>query len=124
MKLLLSSVTKNKLNVNITDTQGNTPLHYVSNTEHMDCIVDLIRCGADMKHKNIFNKSPLPANAVEKFLDKGLQTNVAPPESEEYKIIFDYSFLVPHKEKGTQPNLPQESEQHSINDRESGVRNV
>jgi len=123
MKLLLSSATNNKLDVNVTDAKGNTPLHYVSNTEYLDCVVDLIRCGADMKHKNIFNKSPLPAKSVEKFLDKSLQPNDKFPGDEEYKIIFDYSFLVAHNEKGTQPYLPQESEQHLINDHESGSRN-
>jgi ankyrin repeat protein len=53
MKLLLSSTTNNKMDVNVTDTKGNTPLHFASNTEHLDCVVDLMRCGADMRHKNI-----------------------------------------------------------------------
>jgi hypothetical protein len=110
--------------VNVTDAKGNTPLHYVSTTEHLDCVVDLMRCGADMKHKNIFNKSPLPANSVEKILDKSLQTNNKYPGDEEYEIIFDYSFLAAHKEKGTQQNLPQEGDQPLINDHESGNRNV
>ena len=124
MKLLLNSATNNKLDVNVTDAKGNTPLHYVSNTEHLDCVVDLMRCGADIKHKNIFDKSPLPANSVENFLDKSLQTNGIPPENEEYEIIFDYNFLVAHNEKGTQPNLPPEGEQLLTHDHESGVRNV
>jgi len=124
MKLLLSSATHNNLNVNVRDAKGNTPLHYVSKTEHLDCVVDLMRCGADIKCKNIFNKSPLPANSVKKFLDKSLKTNGTPPDNEEYKIIFDYSVLVAHKEKGTQPNLPQECEQLLTHDHESGVRNV
>ena len=124
MKLLLSSAKNNKLNVNVTDAKGNTPLHCVTNTEYLDCVVDLMRCGANIKHKNIFDKSPLPPNSVEKFLDKSLQTNGTPPDNEDYKIIFDYSFLVAHKEKGTQPNLPQEGEQLLTHDHESGVRNV
>ena len=124
MNLLLSSATNNKLDVNVTDAQGNTPLHYVSNTEHLDCVVDLMRCGADKEHKNIFNKSPLPANSVEKFLDMSLQTNDKFPVDEEYEIIFDYSFLLAHKEKGTQPNLPPEGEQPLTHDHESGVSNV
>jgi len=124
MNLLLSSATNNKLEVNVTDAQGNTPLHYVSNTEHLDCVVDLMRCGADKEHKNIFNKSPLPANSVEKFLDMSLQTNDKFPVDEEYEIIFDYSFLLAHKEKGTQPNLPPEGEQLLTHDHESGVSNV
>ena len=111
MKLLLSSATHNKLDVNVTDAKGNTPLHHVSKTEHLDCVVDLMRCGADMKLKNVFGKSPLPAKSVQNFLDKNLQTNDKFPVDEEYKIIFDYSFLVAHKEKGTQPNPPQEGEQ-------------
>jgi ankyrin repeat protein len=89
VKLLLSSVTNNKLNVNVTNAKGNTPLHYVSNTEYLDCLVNLMRCGADMKHKNIFNKSPRRANLVEKFLDLSLLTNDRFPDEEEYKIIFD-----------------------------------
>jgi len=40
MKLFLSSATNNKLDVNVTDTQENTPLHYVSKTEHLDCVTD------------------------------------------------------------------------------------
>ena len=124
MKLLLSSAKNNKLNVNVTDAKGNTPLHCVTNTEYLDCVVDLMRCGANIKHKNIFDKSPLPPNSVEKFLDKSLQTNGTPPDNEDYKIIFDYSFLVAHKEKGTQPNPPQEGEQLLTHDHESGVRNV
>jgi hypothetical protein len=110
--------------VNVTDAKGNTPLHHVSNTEYLDCVVDLMRCGADIKQRNIFNKSPLPAISVEKLLDKSLQTNGTPPENEEYEIIFDYSFLVAHKEKGTLLNLPQECEQLLTHDHESGVRNV
>jgi len=43
---------------------------------------------------------------------------------EDYKIIFDYSYLVVHNEKATQPYLPQESYQPLIKDHESGVRNV
>ena len=123
MNLLLSSATDNKLDVNVTDTKGNTPLHYVSNTEYLDCIVDLMRRGADLKRKNIFNKSPLPVKSVEKFLDMSLQTNDKLPGDEGYEIIFDYSFLIAHKEKGTQPNLPPEGEQPLINDPESGTRN-
>ena len=64
MKLLLSSATHNTLDVNVKDAKGNTALHYVSNTEYLDCVVDLMRCGADIKHKNIFGKSPLPAKSV------------------------------------------------------------
>jgi hypothetical protein len=110
--------------VNVTDAQENTPLHYVSKTEHSDCVVDLMKCGADLKHKNMFGKPPLPAKSVENFLDKSLQTNDKFPGDEEYEIIFDYSFLVAHKEKGTQPDLPQEGEQLLTHDHESGVRNV
>jgi hypothetical protein len=83
-----------------------------------------MKCGADLKRKNIFGKSPLSADSVEIFLDKSLQTNGTPPENEEYEIIFDYSFLVAHKEKDTQPNLHQEGEQLLTHDHESGVRNV
>jgi ankyrin repeat protein len=101
MKLLLSSATNNKLDVNVTDAKGNTLLHHVSNTEYLDCVVDLMRCGADMRHKNIFNKSPLPASSVEKFLDKSLQPNDKFPVDEGYKIIFDYSFLVAQNKKDT-----------------------
>jgi hypothetical protein len=86
--------------------------------------VDLIRYGADLKHKNMFDKSPLPANSVKNFLNKSLQTNGTPPENEEYEIIFDYSFLVAHKEKDTQSNPLQEGEQPLTQDHESGVRNV
>ena len=90
MKLLLSSATHNKLEVNVTDAKGNTPLHHVSKTEHLDCAVDLMRCGADIKHKNIFNKSPLPANSVQKFLDTSLHNNNNKfLVDEEYEIIFD-----------------------------------
>jgi hypothetical protein len=110
--------------VNVTDAKGNTPLHHVSNTEYLDCVVDLMRCGADIKQKNIFNKSPLPASSVEKFLDKSLQTNDKFPVDEGYKIIFDYSFLVAHNEKGTQPNQHKKSDQPLINDHESGTSNV
>ena len=121
--MFLCSATHNTLDVNVKDAKGNTLLHYVSKTEYVDCVVDLIRCGADMKHKNVFDKPPLPANSVKKFLDKSLQTNGTPPEDEKYKIIFDYSFLVAHKEKDTQLNLPQECEQLLTHDQESGVRN-
>ena len=125
MKLLLRSVTNNKLDVNVTDALGNTPLHYISNTEYLDCVVGLMRCGADIKHKNIFNKSPLPANSVQKFLDTSLHNNNKFLVDEEYEIIFDYSFLVAHtKKKSTQPNLPQEGEQLLTHDHESGYRNV
>jgi hypothetical protein len=123
MKQLLSSAKNNKLDVNVTDAKGNTPLHYVSITEHLDCVVDLMRCGADMGKKNIFDKSPLPENSVENFLDICLQTNGTPPDNEGYEIIFDYSFLLAHKGKGTQQNLPQ-GEQLLTHDHESGVRNV
>ena len=124
MNLLLSSATNNKLDVNVTDVKGNTPLHHLSNTEYLDCVVELMRRGADIKHKNVSDKSPLPAKSVGNFLDMSLQTNGIPPENEEYKIFFDYSFLVAHKEKRTQPNLLQEDGQHFINDYESGSRNV
>jgi ankyrin repeat protein len=124
IKLFLSSETDIKLNVNVTDAKGNTPLHYVSHTGYLDCVVGLMRCGADIKHKNIFDKPPLPANSVKNFLDKSLQTNGIPPQNEEYEIIFDYSFLVTHKEKDTQPNLPQEGDQPLTNDHELGSRDV
>jgi len=91
------------LDVNVTDAQGKTPLHYVTNTEYLDCVVDLMRCGADIKHKNIFNKSPLPANSVQKFLDMSLHNNNNKfLVDEEYEIIFDYSFLVAHTHTHTQ----------------------
>jgi hypothetical protein len=83
-----------------------------------------MRCGADIRHKNVFDKSPLPAKSVKNFLDKSLQTNDKFPGDEDYKIIFDYSFLVVHNEKATQPYLPQESYQPLIKDHESAVRNV
>ena len=109
--------TNNKVDVKVTDAKGNTPLHHVSKTARFDCVVILMKCGADLKHKNIFDKSPLPAKSVENFLDKSLQTNNKFPGDEEYKINFDYSFLVAHKEKGRQPNLLQKGEQlltHSL----------
>ena len=124
MKLLLSSATNNKLDVNVTDIKGNTPLHHLSNTEYLDCVVELMRRGADIKHKNVSDKSPLPAKSVQNFLDMSLQTNGTPPENEEYKIFFDYSFLVAHKEKRTQPNLLEEDGQPLMNDHESGSRKV
>jgi hypothetical protein len=83
-----------------------------------------MKCVADLKHTNIFDISPLPTKSVENFLDKSLQTNDKFPGDEEYKIIFDYSFLVAHKGTGTQPNLLQESEHLLTHAHESSVRNV
>ncbi|GFG34517.1 hypothetical protein Cfor_06444 [Coptotermes formosanus] len=124
MKLLLGPLTKNKLDVNATDAKGDTALHHASRTECLVCVVDLIRSGADATHKNVFDKSPLPVKSVEYFLDNSLQTNNEFPEDEEYKIIFDYSFLTAHKEKGTQPDLPQTCYTPLTQDPESGCDNV
>jgi ankyrin repeat protein len=124
MKLLLGSVTKQEFDVNAKDTKGNTALHHASKTEYLDCVVDLIKLGADIRHKNVFDKPPLPAKSVKHFLDKSLQTNDKFPCDEEYEIVFDYSFLVAYKEKPTKPSAPQECDRPLIKDHESCRTNV
>ena len=97
LQMFLDNVPEGKLDVNVADSKGNTALHFASKNENIECVLGLIRHGANYRIRNIFDKCSLSADAVSRFLDRSLLTNGKYPEDEEYELIFDYKLLSAYK---------------------------
>ncbi|KAJ9598299.1 hypothetical protein L9F63_010977, partial [Diploptera punctata] len=93
IKCFLELPTNSDFNINATDAKGNTALHYAARNGDLTCVIALLRHGSDIKIRNIFDQTPLPADYVCILLNNSLSTNQH-PEDENYEMVFDYSFLV------------------------------
>ena len=57
------------INVNLTDTEGNTLLHQAASLNHPEIAKALIRAGADAKRKNEQGRTPLEVATLRRSLD-------------------------------------------------------
>lgn len=95
LNLLLSN-TKVKLNVNYTDIKGNTALHYAARNGDSTTVLKLLRHGACVSLRNIFNEPALAdidAKTLKTYLDDCLDSNKK-ANDDNFEIYIKYNFLV------------------------------
>ncbi|KAK7871584.1 hypothetical protein R5R35_001779 [Gryllus longicercus] len=98
LMLFLNLPSNRKLDIDATDMKGNTALHYAAKHGDLNSVLALLSHGANIEVKNIFDKPPLPAKAVENLLNQCLKADGKHyPEEDDYKVLFDYEILVPNK---------------------------
>lgn len=80
------------------DKYGCSPLFYAVKFNNTDAILELLKRGAYIGQKNIYNRFPISnisREVLEKHFDSCIKTNNLRAGEEEYEIQFDYSSLVP-----------------------------
>lgn len=96
LKLLLTDVKVN-ININHPDIKDNTALHYAARNGDQETVLELLRNGACVGLRNVFNEPPLAdinAKTLETYLDECVTTNDQRPSDDDYEIHMKYSFLV------------------------------
>ena len=113
-ELLLERKESLKLDINATDINGNTALHYAVKEEDQHYTKALLRNGAYVGLENHFGYSPLAdidPVTLKSFLDDCLASNGKFRRDEKYELTFKYGFL--------EPPAPEKNEQY-IQSEESG----
>lgn len=80
------------------DKYGCSPLFYAVKFNNTDAILELLKRGAYIGQKNIYNRFPISnisREVLEKHFDNCITTNNLRAGEDEYEIQFDYSSLVP-----------------------------
>lgn len=94
---LLLSHPKNNIDVNYRDIKYNTALHYAARNGDNDTVLELLRKGACIGIRNLFDEPPLAdinAKTLETYLNECVTTNGERPSDDDYEIHMKYSFLV------------------------------
>jgi ankyrin repeat protein len=97
-KLLLERKESLKLEINATDVNGNTALHYAVKEENQHYTRALLQNGAYIGLENHFGYSPLAdidPLTLRSFLDDCLESNGKFRRDEKYELTFKYGFLEP-----------------------------
>lgn len=97
-ELLLERKESLKLDINATDINGNTALHYAVKEEDQHYTKALLKNGAYVGLKNHFGYSPLAdidPLTLQSFLDDCLASNGKFRRDDKYELIFKYGFLEP-----------------------------
>ena len=114
-ELLLERKESLKLDINATDINGNTALHYAVKEEDQHYTKALLKNGAYIGLQNHFGYSPLAdidPVTLQSFLDDCLASNGKFRRDDKYELTFKYRFLEPPaSEKNVQDFLSQESGQ-------------
>lgn len=82
--------------VNETDDQGCTPLHYAVRYRNDEAVKALLKKSSYIGTKNIFNETPIDdinREAFEDFLNDCISTNVRRSGDDEHEVSIDYNFL-------------------------------
>nr|CAD7257545.1 unnamed protein product [Timema shepardi] len=109
MKVFFNLPEDSKFKVNIMDIKGNTALHYAAMNEDVQMVVTLLKNGADINLKNIYNKPAIPSRVMESLLNTCLKSNDCHPDDTNYKITYDYNAVVRDRvEQHQQSNVPEE----------------
>ncbi|CAG2057698.1 unnamed protein product [Timema podura] len=86
------------MDINQQDKIGNTALHYAAYNDDEYAILMLLKYGAYIGLRNLFEEPPLAnitPETLEKFLDTCLETNGELSREENFEIRFKFSFLTP-----------------------------
>ncbi|XP_069672285.1 transient receptor potential cation channel protein painless-like [Periplaneta americana] len=105
LDLLFKYLPNLKLDINATDMKGNTALHYAAKNEDEYAVSTLLKHGAYIGIKNVFDEPPLAnisPRMLESFLNECLDTNGEFPREDSYEVTFSYKFLVPPQSENTQ----------------------
>ncbi|XP_069679604.1 putative ankyrin repeat protein RBE_0220 [Periplaneta americana] len=106
-------------NINVTDANGNTALHFAARNNDLYAVSELLRAGADMKRRNVYDNLPLTERVIEGLLDKCVKSD-GHPSNEEFKITFEFDFLLSLKKQTvTVQQLTQPIERHVNSESES-----
>ncbi|PSN35018.1 hypothetical protein C0J52_09840 [Blattella germanica] len=84
---------KEYFNINVRDVKGNTALHFAASNHDVWQVVELLRHGADVNVRNVYNKTPFDNKNLENILNLCIKKNGYPSE-ENYQVIFDMSLLL------------------------------
>lgn len=94
---LLLTHPKVNVNVNYADMKDNTALHYAARSGDNETVLELLRHGACVGLRNVFDEPPLAdinVKTFETYLDECLTTNGERPSDDDYELHLKYSFLV------------------------------
>ncbi|XP_059061905.1 transient receptor potential cation channel protein painless [Achroia grisella] len=94
---LLLNHPKSCTDVNYRDDKKNTALHYAARNGDNDIVLELLRKGACIGIRNLYDEPPLAdihAKTLEKYMDECITTNDERPSDDNYEINMKYSFLV------------------------------
>ncbi|GFG35173.1 hypothetical protein Cfor_12749 [Coptotermes formosanus] len=97
-ELLLERKESLKLDINATDVNGNTALHYAVKEEDQHYAKALLKNGAYVGLQNHFGYSPLAdidPVTLQSFLDDCLESNGKFRSDDKYELTFKYGFLEP-----------------------------
>ncbi|KAJ4430896.1 hypothetical protein ANN_19487, partial [Periplaneta americana] len=112
LKIFLKS-SNSKFNINVKDAKRNTALHFAARNYDLHAVSELLRAGADVNIKNVYDKLPLTGKVIEGLLNKCVISD-GHPSNEEFKIIFKFDFLLSlKKETVIIPQLTQPTERHA-----------
>ncbi|XP_031639764.1 transient receptor potential cation channel protein painless-like, partial [Contarinia nasturtii] len=92
------------IDINQTDINDCSALHYAVKYNNADAILELLRRGAYIGVKNKFNRftiSSINPKVLEKHFDNCITTNQARPGDDNFAIQFDYTNLVPIETRET-----------------------
>ncbi|XP_069678278.1 transient receptor potential cation channel protein painless-like [Periplaneta americana] len=96
--ILLERKDSLKLQINATDINGNTALHYAAKEEDQNYAMALLKNGAYIGLENHFGYSPLAdidPMTLRSFLDDCLHSNGKFRRDDKYELTFKYGFLEP-----------------------------
>lgn len=97
-ELLLERKESLKLEINATDVNGNSALHYAVKEEDQHYATALLQNGAYIGSENHFGYSPLSdidPQTLRSFLDDCLESNGKFRRDDKYELTFKYGFLEP-----------------------------
>ncbi|KAJ9597565.1 hypothetical protein L9F63_011566 [Diploptera punctata] len=107
---LFFNLPKHKFDINITDFKGNTALQFAVSNSNLTHVIKLLRHGANIHIKNMYDKSPFDSKTLENILNLCIKKN-GYPSKENYELIFDFTLFLSLKnlQKEEIPNnLPNE----------------
>lgn len=100
----------NRANINIQDQNLYTPLHYSARYADFDTTLLLLNSGASLANANKFGKLPIEdinAETLEKHFDNCIQSEPKKPDSNNIKITYKYSTLLPSANNKVTNKIPE-----------------
>ncbi|PNF15106.1 hypothetical protein B7P43_G16000 [Cryptotermes secundus] len=88
---------RNGADINLMDGYGETALHIAARDGNQDTVVMLMKHGADLMFTK-FRQPPLSQIdrvTLRRFFDECLETNEKNPHHQDFRLTFNYNFLVP-----------------------------
>lgn len=66
---------RNRLQINLANREGDTPLHLACEDGHVNTAVFLVNCGADLRRANMKDETPLDVASGEQFKQKLIEAS-------------------------------------------------